>query len=351
MKKFLIFFMVLFGMACSAMADFSGYQSDSKGGSGSCVMVPSYKDSKTSYAVYFKTGEDKVSSECSTEFSRVKQELANLYSGGNIAYFVLVASADRQGDKKGYNNDDLSKRRYDYVVDNVIPQAARIEDVGWVAGSASAKEFEPEYSAGNWTYRSVYIYPVWALQKCEQKTMSNINSAQSTLIKIKAKYADKAGEIQKALDIITKLQSICKNSGDALTPSEGEKYAKLLSELNGLLISFINFAPELISITETITEYVNVTVYNTDISEYYYNLAKIRDGLKISVWRDAEGKFNTSRLISDSVAGVVLGTAGGLITSHLVKKNQIKQGFEDLNCSVGGQKVASYGDEIRIGLR
>jgi len=70
-----------------------------------------------------------------------------------------------------------------------------------------------------------------------------------------------------------------------------------------------------------------------------------------SVWKNDEGNFNTARLVSDSVAGVVLGTAGGVITSHIIKKNQIENGFDDLKCTIGGQTVASYGDEFRVGVK
>lgn len=72
---------------------------------------------------------------------------------------------------------------------------------------------------------------------------------------------------------------------------------------------------------------------------------------KSSVWKNDEGKFNTARLASDSIAGVVLGTAGGIITSQVVKKNQIKNGFEDLKCTIGGQVVATYGDEFVVGMK
>lgn len=72
---------------------------------------------------------------------------------------------------------------------------------------------------------------------------------------------------------------------------------------------------------------------------------------KRSDWKNEEGKFNTARLISDSVAGVVLGTAGGLITSSVVKKSQVKSGFEDLNCAIGGQVVAGWGDEFLVGIQ
>ena len=71
---------------------------------------------------------------------------------------------------------------------------------------------------------------------------------------------------------------------------------------------------------------------------------------KVSVWKNEDGGFNTARLASDSIAGVVLGTAGGLITSNVIKKNQIKGGFEDIKCTIGGQTVANWGDEFQVGI-
>ena len=71
----------------------------------------------------------------------------------------------------------------------------------------------------------------------------------------------------------------------------------------------------------------------------------------VSVWKNAEGKFNGARLASDSVAGVVLGTAGGLISNSLIKKSQTKKGFEDIRCTVGGQFVADYDDDFAVGIK
>ena len=85
------------------------------------------------------------------------------------------------------------------------------------------------------------------------------------------------------------------------------------------------------------------------IDSVYAKLQTSIDGLGLSVWKDAEGNFNTARLVSDGVAAVVLGTAGGLITSKIVKKNQVKQGLEDIQCYIGGQAVAGYGDEFTVG--
>lgn len=80
-------------------------------------------------------------------------------------------------------------------------------------------------------------------------------------------------------------------------------------------------------------------------------LDAITSGFKISVWKDKDGKFNTARLASDSIAGVVLGTTGGLITSSIVKKNQVENGFEDIKCVIGGQSVANWGDQFRVGIQ
>ena len=86
-----------------------------------------------------------------------------------------------------------------------------------------------------------------------------------------------------------------------------------------------------------------------DITETYNNLTALVSGFGVSKWRDAEGNFNTARLASDGIAGIVLGTVGGVVTAHLVKKAQIKQGFEDLQCQIGGQSVAGYGDTFTVG--
>ncbi len=70
-----------------------------------------------------------------------------------------------------------------------------------------------------------------------------------------------------------------------------------------------------------------------------------------SVWKTEDGKFNTARLASDSIAAVVLGTAGAVITSNVIKKNQIEDGFEDIQCTIGGQAVAGWHDEFRVGIQ
>ncbi len=80
-------------------------------------------------------------------------------------------------------------------------------------------------------------------------------------------------------------------------------------------------------------------------------LGRVSADFDVSRWKNKDGDFNTARLASDSIAGVVLGTAGGLITSNVMKKNQIKGGFEDLKCTIGGQTVSDWGDEFRVGIQ
>lgn len=135
------------------------------------------------------------------------------------------------------------------------------------------------------------------------------------------------------------------------------------SEVVRLIDDLIKKCNEGISETEYNNLYINITVIitniqnttisssKTKISNAVAKLNKIASDFNTSVWKNAEGKFNTSRLISDSVAGVVLGTAGGLITSSVVKKNQVESGFEDIQCTVGGQVVAGWGDQFRVGIQ
>jgi len=97
--------------------------------------------------------------------------------------------------------------------------------------------------------------------------------------------------------------------------------------------------------------------YNDAGDDYEYLGAKERldtfmrnTDLNRNVWKNAEGKFNTARLASDLTAGVVLGTVGGIVSANIIKKKQVEKGFDALNCTIGGQKVADWGDEFTVGL-
>ena len=72
---------------------------------------------------------------------------------------------------------------------------------------------------------------------------------------------------------------------------------------------------------------------------------------KKTVWRTEKGKFNTARLVSDTTAGVVLGTVGGIVSGKIIKKKQLEKGFDVLQCTIGGQKMADYGDTFQVSFR
>ena len=78
------------------------------------------------------------------------------------------------------------------------------------------------------------------------------------------------------------------------------------------------------------------------------DIEEAHDTDKVSVWKNAEGKFNTSRLLSDSIAGVALGTVGGLVVNKVVKDKHVETGFEELGCSVNGVKIADFDDDFII---
>ena len=83
-----------------------------------------------------------------------------------------------------------------------------------------------------------------------------------------------------------------------------------------------------------------------DVEKFFNDVEKNK-----TVWRTEEGKFNTARLASDAIAGTVLGTVGGVVSAKVIKKKQLEKGYDVLNCSVGGQKMADWGDTFNVDLR
>ena len=135
----------------------------------------------------------------------------------------------------------------------------------------------------------------------------------------------------------------------ALCVSDDRTYEKFNTQYSTLLALNPGDCAEVVDDSDEIHN--DVSVAQTAISEAVASLDSITSGLEVSKWKDEEGKFNTARLASDSIAGVVLGTAGGLITSSVVKKSQVEDGFEDMSCVIGGQTVANWGDEFTVGVQ
>lgn len=141
--------------------------------------------------------------------------------------------------------------------------------------------------------------------------------------------------------LIDKIQKMCR----ANTKSE--------QEFNKLWGALLELQPQNCTQTSNTDVTITITKLTERVNNAYIQLTSIHNKFRddVSVWKNEEGKFNTARLASDSIAGVVLGTAGGLITSSVVKKNQVENGFEDIKCTIGGQNVAEWGDQFRVGIQ
>lgn len=142
------------------------------------------------------------------------------------------------------------------------------------------------------------------------------------------------------ISLITQIEALC-SSGNATAKKYNDLYVKLTA-----------------SVAINCQQTVVVEEPKPDNSEARAKIIAaggVLDSMVASfeanVWKNAQGEFNTARLASDSIAGVVLGTAGGLITSSVMKKHQVEDGFEDLKCVIGGQPVAGWGDEFRVGIQ
>ncbi|MBP5363780.1 MAG: hypothetical protein J6Y49_00305 [Alphaproteobacteria bacterium] len=349
MKKLLLVVLAFVGITCGAIAEPKEYKS----GDFVCARVDEIIDRSSpdydhpryfqgapySFArIYFDTASSEAHTGCEDYYKEISQDLAkNIES---VARIVMIGMADKQGTSNSYDNRGLAQKRADYVHMLFYENGWSEQGAGfaekYVSGSSDAEPFE---NMNNPEHRSVDIYVIWFLPTCDNEVMQNIATLQNDL-----KNYD--GPEKAALDDAFKeLSKICANEGDLLTGEWAEEYAYYLSQLAVQINKIRKEHPE-VQINVPAAEGISVDAAYARLKETRSKL-----GLTTSVWRNAEGKFNTARLASDSIAGVVLGTAGGLITSHLVKKNQVKKGFEDIQCTIGGQKVAEWGDEFTVGIR
>lgn len=148
-----------------------------------------------------------------------------------------------------------------------------------------------------------------------------------------ASWKTKCADFADVLTDIATLETYCAN-----TPAK-DTFLRLYDELKGE-VDTMCVGKEVLLIGEA----------QQKVQKAIGDLRAFVADLEVSKWKDAEGNFNTARLASDLTAGVVLGTAGALITSSVVKKNQVENGFEDISCTIGGQTVADWGDEFTVGV-
>lgn len=361
MKKFLVFFVFLFGLACSAMA---GYQANTS------WPYNSQANNVSSDPLFFVGDgfmdiillfENDVSVKDPNKYADWAKFLSDYED--NIGSVLVMGSADtKRADGKPNKNIKLSMERAEWVVEHMLPTNIAKEchydgiETGkcTVFAMGDANDYAKSDGArnANANERAARIYVILRQPTCQQADIDKAKDMRKVLetVKSSSKYQAYKEKIENALSIIAELDTLCDKAGKRLDASESQKNTRLWRELASIMLELGKSITEI----QLINNQLNIsqtTVSNTEINAYYSRLNKIRDSLKVSAWRDAEGKFNTARLASDSIAGVVLGTVGGIVTSKLVKKNQLKKGFEDLSCNVGGQKVADYGDTFRVGLQ
>lgn len=247
----------------------------------------------------------------------------------DIGRIIIVGAADAERTDGNIDaNITLAQNRARWAVDNVVPDSiknnckfngAETDKCAlYVMGDSDDRAVESarDKNAGA---RSVAIWVIWRQAICPDAIASNIEQYKQVL------STCGITENNEWLESCEK--------GLLFLASESE-------DLLELLLS--NKCPDLIALNKQTGLESDTVVAKIDA---------FLASLGLTVWRDADGKFNTARLASDSIAAVVLGTAGGIITSKLVKKSQIKKGFEDLNCSIGGQRVSDFGDEFTVGLQ
>lgn len=156
-----------------------------------------------------------------------------------------------------------------------------------------------------------------------------------------AKWKTDCAKNTDIVALIAQIEEYC--VGKNKTAETFMSYYNTLRELN----------PQNCAQTSNTDVTITITKLTERVNDAYSKLTSIHNKFRDekSVWKDKDGNFNTARLASDSIAGVVLGTTGALVTSHVVKKNQVENGFEDIKCTIGGQNVAQWGDQFRVGIQ
>ena len=285
---------------------------------------------RADYVIYFDNDKSDIPKNCKKRVGDVVASLAA--EAKNIETVLLFGSTDSTGG--AMRNAKLGQARANTVAKLLEKEGiatCEYDNKGKFTSNRCARISigESIYAAvgsnnvSNNIERAVFMFVIYKGDVCDEATLNTLNAL-----------------IEKTDgDIKTNLQDAKKTCGaeNQLLLRSGRE--QIMSAINAAVKEYPDLA--------------NLVNGNISIKILVQNIENSRQSLAsdASVWRTADGKFNVARLASDSIAGVVLGTAGGIITSNVVKKNQIKRGFDDVMCTVGGQSVADWGDEFRVGIR
>ena len=296
-----------------------------------CEITPEesifgYNHQNTISITGFKTGQYELTGDCRQKFIA---ELPKYLKEDTINIFV-IGYASRLG--TATNNADLATNRAAHIRDIIDSQN---NDIIIETRSAGESTHSINYFAGNDPENNPIARSVEVIFSHPQLTQNYQDII--FLKRWKEKHLPSSDTQCNANELFTEyIKHLRGGSPDKDFPQE-----KINTAMNNCKVAAGDT-----DAADEITKY-------TEIRGIYGELTTIHKKFSgnISVWKNADGKFNTARLASDSIAGVVLGTAGGLITSNVVKKNQIENGFEDIKCTIGGQNVAAWGDQFRVGIQ
>ena len=289
---------------------------------------------KVDYAIYFDNDKSDIPDVCETE---VKTNVINKLKADakDIETVLLFGSADSTGNSQ--HNAELAQNRVNTV--NKLLQDAKVpvceydsngQLISRCAHISMGESFHSAMGVDNsskYFGRAVFMFVIYKGDICDEKTIEALDA----LIKV---LPDDSS--------LKQAQEICNS----------DKQDKMLfrSQRQQIMAAMADAIANYPKETKTVVEKLPADLSAEILAD---SIIAVRDSLVAgkSVWKTKTGDFNYARLASDSIAGVVLGTAGGIITSNVVKKNQIKTGFEDVMCTVGGQNVANWGDEFRVGVK
>ena len=297
----------------------------------------------TIYKVYFKTGKYEFDNNCKGAIDSLKTELKTKFENKEVTGFVVVGSASEAGSTSAsgkVQNLELSQNR------EIAAKKALLGDIPdtnvrfWAGGSINHKaakdkakdngEAAPFDDDPEWRIAEIYlIYPG---NLCNKSVIDALNVVEEAYGGLTQDNKNKVDELYKKV-----IKEHCLTDGSRAVSNDTYNNDELLNLMTELVR--VSGVPNAASIVNEIS---------IDWLVDYLNALAMVD---TTVWRNEQGKFNTLRLVSDSVAGVVLGTVGGVVTSTVMKKNQLKRGFEFLRCNTGGQDLAGYGDEFVVSFQ
>lgn len=280
---------------------------------------------KADYVIYFDHDKSSIPDACQNEVNDLVENLKN--EKDDIETVLLFGSTDSTGDSQ--YNAKLAQDRVNTVNERLteagVPVCMYGKD-GYATSRCAHMSMGESFNAAEeldnaskYYQRAVLLFVIYKSDICDDSTFN-------LLTNMSAQLPNDSG--------LKQAQTLCPKSGVVL----------LRSQRKQVMDAMYNAYVKNPNLQLPANEKALFIIYALDIANGEFMVHR-------SVWKSSDGSFNYARLASDSIAGVVLGTVGGIITSNVVKKNQIKGGFEDIMCTVGGQNVASWGDEFQVGVK